>query len=213
MPLSEIYHKFINELYVCSKCDITIEVDTDEEVHLIEIDNEYLNNELNEIFEDIENYIEDTKNNLPKEKSFMFFTGKFFNVNQLHNKILDSLDYELVNCNEKSTTSIEGYYLLIQNNDVNRLLFNVYPNIKLINDISYEILNTVDKINIRNKIEKIHSKISNIINIMIKMDKYKKDVPKLKQELKALTKLKNHGEMTNSTLNYMLSKLNEYERY
>ena len=48
---------------------------------------------------------------------------------------------------------------------------------------------------------------------MIKMDKYKKDVPKLKQELKALTKLKNHGEMTNNTLNYMLGKLNEYERY
>ena len=143
----------------------------------------------------------------------MFFTGKFFNVNQLHKKILDSLDYELVNCNEKSTTSIEGYYLLIQNNDVNRLLFNVYPNIKLINDISYEVLDTIDKINIRNKIEKIYSKISNIINIMIKMDKYKKDVPKLKQELKALTKLKNHGEMTNSTLNYMLGKLNEYERY
>ena len=213
IQIEKIYHRFINELYVCSKCDITIEVDTDEEVHLIEIDNEYLNNELNEIFEDIKNYIEDTKNNLPKEKSFMFFTGKFFNVNQLHNKILDSLDYELVNCNEKSTTSIEGYYLLIQNNDVNRLLFNVYPNIKLINDISYEVLDAVDKINIRNKIEKIHSKISNIINIMIKMDKYKKDVPKLKQELKALTKLKNHGEMTNSTLNYMLGKLNEYERY
>lgn len=213
IQIEKIYSKFINELCICSKSDITIEVDTDEEVHLIEIDNEYLNNELNEIFEDIGNYTKDIKNNLPKEKSFVFFTGKLFNINQLYNKVLDSLDYELVNCNKKSTSSIEGYYLLVRNNDVNKLLFNVYPNIKLINDISHEVLDVVNKINIRNKIEKVYVKIHNIINIMIKTDKYKEDIPKLKQELKALSKLKNYGEMTNSTLNYMLSKLNEYEKY
>lgn len=213
IQIEKIYHKFINELCVNSKNDITIEVDTDEEVHLIEIDEEYLNNELNEIFEDLGNYTKEIKNNLPKEKSFVFFTGKLFNVNQLYDKVLDNLDYELVNCNKKSTTSIEGYYLLVQNNDVNKLLFNVYPNIKLINDISHEVLDTVNKINIRNKIEKVYVKIHNIINIMIKTDKYKEDIPKLRQELKALSKLKNYGEMTNSTLNYMLSKLNEYERY
>ena len=213
IQIEKIYNKFIIELCICSKSDITIEVDTDEEVHLIEIDNEYLNNELNEIFEDIENYTKDIKNNLPKEKSFVFFTGKLFNINQLYDKVLDNLDYELVNCNKKSTTSIEGYYLIIRNNDVNRILFNVYPNIKLINDISHEVLDTVNKINIRNKIEKVYVKIHNIINIMIKTDKYKEDIPKLRQELKALSKLKNYGEMTNSTLNYMLSKLNEYERY
>ena len=213
VQIEKIYYKFIETLTFKPISDITIEIDTDEEVQLIEMDIYELNQELNKIFGNIVDYIKDIKDKLPKEQSFMFFTGKLFNIKNLSDTIINNLDYEFVNMNNKSITTIEGYNLLIKDNiNINQILFNnTYPNIKLIDDISYDVLNIVDKINIRNKIEKVYNRIYNIINIMMKMNKYEKDIPKLKQELKSLKNIKDRGEMTNSTLNYMLSKLNQYK--
>ena len=215
IEIEKVYSRFIEYLCYDLKCDITLEIDNNNEVQIIDIDIDEVNQMLNNISKDLNDYIINVVNRFPKEKSLIFFTGKLFNIEIFRNKVIDNLNYKFINMNNKSQTAIEGYNLLIRRKkiDLSNMICDNYQNTEIIMQIKNEVLNIVNKITIMNKIKHICSRISNIINIMIKSEKYKDQVNKLKSELRTINKMKNHGEVSDNTLNYLLRKLYELEKY
>lgn len=116
------YNKFIEYLCDDEKCDISLEIDDDNN---IDIDINKIYAMLSIISENISNYIIGIKNKLPKESTLIFFTGRLFNIEILRDSVLNNLNYEFINMNHKSHTALAGYNLLVRNNKLNDIKPNV----------------------------------------------------------------------------------------